>query len=56
MKSKREPGCKLRRKIIWDFLIRRLSIIGLARKYGIKIAGIESVIRQHAERSDWVIR
>lgn len=53
MTRKREPGYRLRRKIVWDFIIRRLSIVGLARKYGIKTAGIESILRQ-AEKNDWV--
>lgn len=54
MARKHEPGFRLRRKIIWDFMIRRLSIIGLARKYGIKAVGIENIIRQ-AEKNGLVV-
>lgn len=55
MTRKRKAGYRLQRKIFWDFFIRRLSVVGMARKYGIKTSGIEGIVRQ-VEKRKWKVQ
>jgi hypothetical protein len=38
------------RQIVRDFFRRRLSVLGLARKYGMRVREVEAVIRKVTRR------
>lgn len=40
----------MKRRILHDFFDRRLSMVGLARKYGRTVEQIEAVIRKETNR------
>lgn len=45
------PPPEITRKIRYDFFLRRISVTGLARKYGRTVAQIEEMLRWRSART-----
>ena len=48
--SQRAKRDTMRKGVIHDFFFRRLSVLGLARKYGLTRQQVEAEIRRHLKR------